>query len=251
MSPNDVYERAWSGISGLVPGRAARRILDDALRAARRSAHDVSAGEMVEVLVGPVYRDLKRIVPRSGLKRELGRVVRDLRTIAGSPGSSSSPFPEAGVELVAASEVATPPPDIVRRPTVERPATRTTPVPRSVAARRPRPRPSAGALRVAPERVLLALAAVDGVAGVALFDATGQPQQVRGDLPEPDAVGRVIAAGGGLLRRHGDLRTVCVGTTRGVLVAVPVPPAWIAVTGAPDLNLGSVYAALRALEEER
>jgi hypothetical protein len=251
MSPNDVYERAWSGISGLVPGRAARRILDDALRSAKRSAHDVSAGEMVEVLVGPVYRDLKRIVPRSGLKRELGQVVRDLRTIAASPASRSTPLGTAGLELVAPSDVATPLPDMLPGPPVERRASRTTPVPRSVAVRRPRPRPAAGALRVEPERVLLTLAALDGVAGVALFDAAGQPQRVRGDLPEPDAVGRVIAAGGSLLRRHGDLRTVCVGTTRGVLVAVPVPPAWIAVTGAPDLNLGSVYAALRALEEER
>jgi hypothetical protein len=44
---------------------------------------------------------------------------------------------------------------------------------------------------------------------------------------------------------------VAVDTARGKLVAVPVRPHWLALTGTAELNLGAVYAALAALEEER
>jgi hypothetical protein len=102
-----------------------------------------------------------------------------------------------------------------------------------------------------PEAVLMALGTLDGVDGAAIFDAVGHCTSTRGQVPEVASLGRVIAAGGGLLQRHGTLRSVSVATTTGVIVVVSAPPRWIAVSGAPDMNLGAVYAALTALEEER
>ena len=97
----------------------------------------------------------------------------------------------------------------------------------------------------------MALALLDGVSGTAVFDARGQADSVRGEVPEVASLGPVIAASGALLERHGALRSLCVTTTGGAVLAVPVPPRWLAVSGAPDMNLGAVYAALTALEEER
>ena len=99
--------------------------------------------------------------------------------------------------------------------------------------------------------VLMALAVLDGVDGAAVFDRLGRPLDRRGEVPDPDALGRVLAAGGRLLGRHGDLRSVTVANDDGVVLAVPVSERWVAVRGAADMNLGAVYAALSALEEER
>jgi hypothetical protein len=251
MTRNDVYERARSGIAGLVPGRAARRILDAALLRAKRSPDAVSAGEMVDVLIGPVYRDLKAIVPRSGLKRELGRVVRDLRALAArerstGKGDTLDLFASAEIALPFDASPPPPPPSSALRSTLPRPTPAlATGDSRRSAQRRPTP-----ALRGDPERVLLALAALEGVQGTALFDAVGAVRRVRGELPQPEAVGRFVAGAGSELLRHGEARSLCVQSSAGVIIAVPVPPHWLAVTGAPDLNVGSVYTALSALEEE-
>jgi len=101
------------------------------------------------------------------------------------------------------------------------------------------------------ERVAAALAGLDGVNGVGLFDAAGRPVEVRGSLADAPLLGRMVVAGAALLEAAGPLRSVAVDTARGRLVAVPVRPHWLALTGTADLNLGAVYAALAALEEER
>lgn len=123
----------------------------------------------------------------------------------------------------------------------------------------PLPLPVAAPAEPAPQRrlpddpgaVLMALAVLDGVDGAAVFDRVGRPLDRRGEVPDPDALGRVLAAGGSLLARHGDLRSVAVANDDGVVLAVPVSQRWVAVRGAADMNLGAVYAALTALEEER
>jgi hypothetical protein len=102
-----------------------------------------------------------------------------------------------------------------------------------------------------PGVVLMALAVLDGVDGAAVFDAVGRPLERRGEVPDADAFGRVLAAGGSLLGRHGVVRSVAVANDDGVLLAVPVSERWVAVRGSADMNLGAVYAALTALEEER
>ena len=123
----------------------------------------------------------------------------------------------------------------------------------------PRPLPATEAREPAPLRrlpddpgvVLMALAVLDGVDGAAVFDAVGRPLDRRGEVPDADAFGRVLAAGGSLLARHGDVRSVAVANDDGVLLAVPVSERWVAVRGSADMNLGAIYAALTALEEER
>ncbi len=224
MKPNEVYEQTRAGLSSLVPGRAARRILDAGLGQQRHTPEAVNAAEMTKVLLGPVYRDLSDVLPRAGLKRHLKQLARTLRGTDARPGTEHADTADRGADT--------------------RPAPAAAPHP-------PAPAGRALSLPSDPGRVLAALAVLDGVDAVGVFDGVGGVVTVRGDLPDHAALGRVIAAGGGLLGRHGALRSVCVTTTHGVLVAVPVPPQWLAVTGGPDLNLGAIYAALAALEEER
>ena len=102
-----------------------------------------------------------------------------------------------------------------------------------------------------PDRLLARLVEIDGVHGVGRFDGAGRPLHVRGRLPEPERLGGFLAAAARLLERRDTLRTVTVEVPDGRLVAVPTHPHWLALTGAADLNLGAVYAALSALEEER
>jgi hypothetical protein len=120
----------------------------------------------------------------------------------------------------------------------------------AIAAERPEPAPHRR-LPDDPGVVLMALAVLDGVDGAAVFDGVGRALDRRGEVPDVDAFGRVLAAGGSLLARHGTVRSVAVANDDGVLLAVPVSERWVAVRGAADMNLGAVYAALTALEEER
>jgi hypothetical protein len=235
--PNTVYERTREGLAGLLPGRAARSVLDKALAAERRTPDAISADEMASVLLGRVYRDLRGVVPSKGLRRQIKQLARTIRA-SERPRRPQTRGDAAAPYLIGTDDVTTPAPG----------ATGATATHARVV------RGTASFTRSLPDdadAVLVALAVLDGVHGAAEFDAAGRARSVRGELPDPDALGRVIAAGGELLGRHGTLRTVCVTTSTGVLVAVPVPPYWLAVTGEHDLNLGAVYAALAALEEER
>jgi hypothetical protein len=84
-----------------------------------------------------------------------------------------------------------------------------------------------------------------------VFDGAGRSLDVRGALPDAERLGGLVAAGAALIEREGALRSVAIDTPGGRLVAIPVPPRWIALMGTVEVNLGAVYAALAALEEER
>ncbi|MBA2668728.1 MAG: hypothetical protein H0U69_17025 [Trueperaceae bacterium] len=240
MTPNAVYERTREGLTGLLPGRAARRILDDALQSKERTADAVSGSEMAQLLLGPVYHGLVGVLPRDALRREIKLLARTVAAIEA---------PERAQQLPAEAVVAVASPD--EHPSAPVPEPRTRPTPEVAAVEQDPESALARTLPADPDRVLLALAVLDAVEGIAVFDEAGRTVRIRGDVHDSEALGRVIAAGGALLARHGALRTVCVTTTHGVLVTVPVPPQWLAVTGATNLNIGAVYAALAALEEER
>ena len=227
-------------IGAFLPGHAANRVLERALTDEGLAPSEVDGEQLAALLVGRIYRELRELVPRAPLRRELGRLVRTLRTT--HPGD-------------AAPAVAAPtPPEPAPAPPEPAPATTTVAAPAGATARAADELP---AQRLAthrpldPEAVLMALALLDGVSGAAVFDARGRADSVRGEVPEVSSLGPVIAASGGLLERHGALRSLCVTTTGGAVLAVPIPPRWLAVSGAPDMNLGAVYAALTALEEER
>ena len=205
-------ERARTALSALLPGRAARRVLERAVEAEGLSEDQLDGERMASLLLGRVYHDLRDTLPRATLRRELKRLARSLHDPAAAP---AQPAAVPATASPGASETA-------------------------------RVRFAGDA-----EDVLMALAVLEGVDGTAVFDDVGRALSTRGEVNEADALGRVIAAGGSLLLRHGELRSLCVTTTGGSLIAVPVPPRWLAVSGAPDMNLGAVYAALTALEEER
>ncbi len=226
-------------IGAFLPGHAANRVLERALTDEGLAPSEVDGEQLAALLVGRIYRELRELVPRAPLRRELGRLVRTLRTT--HPGD-------------AAPAVAAPtPPEPAPAPPDPAPATTTVAAPAGATARAADELP---AQRLAthrpldPEAVLMALALLDGVSGAAVFDARGRADSVRGEVPEVTSLGPVIAASGGLLERHGALRSLCVTTTGGAVLAIPIPPRWLAVSGAPDMNLGAVYAALTALEEE-
>ncbi len=253
--PNAVYERTRVALTGLLPGRAATGVLDRALLRHHRSPDDVGPKEMATVLMKGVYGELKGVLPDPGLRHALRRVARDVAQMV--PRGATVSQVRAARERVAA---AAPAARVALEPLV--PPTSTAPeaapvvavavAPVVAAAVAPRPE---AVPRRRPfgevEAVLSALAEIEGVHGVGHFDRSGTPLEVRGVLPDAHLLGRVLAAGGSLLERRDALRSVRIDTTGGRLVAVPSHPHWIALTGTADLNLGAVYAALAALEEER
>ncbi len=249
---NAVYQRTRTALTELLPARVAAKVLDQALRDQRLTSVGVSPKQMAQVLMKGVYPELRGFLPDPGLRRALRQVARDVVRTMEPRGAShtevrevrrrldeEAPVPDASEAAVAAESkdlVAEPIP-ITTKPFV----LEATPVPHHDA-------PS-GAERV--EALIETLVALDGVHGVARFDATGKPLMVRGLLSDASSLGKVIVGGGSLLERRDALRFVSIDTPHGHLVAVPVHPHWLALTGATDLNVGAVYAALSALEEER
>ena len=238
-------------IAAFLPGHAANRVLERALTDAGLTPSEVDGERMAALLVGRIYRELRQVVPRAPLRRELGRLARSLRQSAGGdagpapPEPHPEPSPPQPTPPAAAPDAAPAGPEPASI-AVAAATGATAPAPLSPPAEVAAPRRP-----LELEAVLMALALLDGVAGAAVFDARGRIDSVRGEVPEVASLGPVIAASGGLLERHGALRSLCVTTTGGAVLAVPIPPRWLAVSGAPDMNLGAVYAALDALEEER
>ena len=232
--PNAVYERTRVALTGLLPGRAATTVLDRALARHHRSNEDVGPKEMAAVLMKGVYGELKGVLPDPGLRRALRRVARDVAAMV--PRGATTSQVRAARERIAGSAPAVALVAVAAAPTAP------TLVQSAEATRAP---------ALDPDRLLALLVEIDGVHGVGRFDGAGRPLQVRGRLPEPDRLGGFLAAAASLLERRDALRTVTVEVPNGRLVAVPTHPHWLALTGAADLNLGAVYAALSALEEER
>lgn len=223
-------ERARTLLATWLPGRAAEHVLTRCLQAAGLEPGAIDGERFAAMLLGPVYRELRSTVPRATLRRELKRLARELRAEARPPVASvapDAPGDDRGDRPADVSDGATPSP-----PSAD---TVTPPV----------------ATLSDPDDVAMALAVLDGVDGVASYDPVGRTLALRGEVADAEGLGRVLAASGRLLSRQGALRSVTVVTTDGTLVAVSVSERWIAVSGAPDMNLGAVYAALSALEEER
>lgn len=249
---NAVYQRTRTALTELLPARVAVKVLDQALRDQRLTSVAVSPKQMAQVLMKGVYPELRGFLPDPGLRRALRRVARDVVRTMEPRGASHTevrevrrrldeepPAPEtAEVEDPVADQAQ---PAHAAAPTSTKPfVLEATPVPRHEASDLER-----------VDALIETLVALDGVHGVARFDANGKPLMVRGLLSDASSLGKVIVGGGSLLERRDALRFVSIDTPHGHLVAVPVHPHWLALTGATDLNVGAVYAALSALEEER
>jgi hypothetical protein len=241
---NMVYERTRSALTVLLPRRAATSVLDRALARHHRSADDVDGEQMVRVLMSGVYRELRGLLPDAGLRRTLRRVALNIQD-APRAGRGATPSEvrsgrrrAAGGRAAAGAQAAAG--DADEGPAAvggaSEHAITATAIDRDMRRL---------------DAVAAALAELDGVQGVGLFDAGGRPLGVRGALPDAVFVGRMVVAGASLLEAVDPLRSIAIDTPHGRLVAVPVRPHWLALTGTTDLNLGAVYAALAALEEER
>jgi hypothetical protein len=260
---NAVYERTLSALTGLLPRRAATSVLDRALRRHRRNADEISGEQMAHVLLQGVYRELRDVVPDPGLRRTLRKLARDARAwslpLRGATPSEvrAGPVQEPTTVLIPVS--AEPPRgesidvDAVAAKSAAV-AAKSAAVPANsaaVAAKSAAVAAKSAALAAKSAALAAKLAALDGVHGVGLFEASGRPVDVRGALPDAAALGGMVAAGAALVARREALRSVTIDTPQGRLVAIPVQPRWLALTGTVDVNLGAVYAALAALEEER
>jgi hypothetical protein len=87
--PNEVFLRTRAGLSAMVSARAAGRILEGALKGSGQSPEDVDLRQMQSALLGPVFQELEGVLPRHGLKRNLERLARSLRTADRPPVAES------------------------------------------------------------------------------------------------------------------------------------------------------------------
>jgi len=89
--PNEVYVSTRDALATLVSERAATRMLDAALRRSSLSADTLDAGAVRKLLLGPVQRELEGILPRTGLRRTLRRLARQVADA--SPVTHAAPTP--------------------------------------------------------------------------------------------------------------------------------------------------------------
>ncbi|HET8986089.1 MAG TPA: hypothetical protein VFN03_10055 [Trueperaceae bacterium] len=83
--PNEVYKAAVKGLGALVAPKAARRLVDEALRASNRTSDDVSEAAMRRLLLTRVKRELAGILPDHVVVPSLERVAADLATAENTP----------------------------------------------------------------------------------------------------------------------------------------------------------------------
>lgn len=76
---NKIYLKTHDGLSTLVSSRAASRMLDSALRAKGHSSETVNQSQMREVLLGPVFKELRTILPSDGVERSLKLLINELK----------------------------------------------------------------------------------------------------------------------------------------------------------------------------
>jgi hypothetical protein len=308
--PNEVYRQTRDRLAGLVSARAAKRVLDNAMRRRGYSSDSISPHQMKGMLMGPVLTDLEAILPRAGLQRnlrEVGRALDALHAPTEAPRPSAAPStPVPPARGAAPSSVARSfqlevdedrprrrPAGFVPAPDLPRPGTAPTAqgaaqvveveadevelVVRPVVGEQPDegragdvapPSPLAGMLvgqvedppAPAPpadplpaetlKGAVLRFAKIESVQQVAALRSNGSVVEARGRAVDLDSLGLLISSSLGLLRRHGAIRSYYLQHSRGQLFLFPVGQDTLIVVGRTNLNLGAVFTALAALEEE-
>lgn len=308
--PNEVYRETRERLAGLVSARAAKRVLDDAMRRRGYSSDSISSHQMKGMLMGPVLADLEAILPRAGLQRnlrEVGRALDALHAPTEPPRPSAAPAapitpitpipPSRGASrgtVAPTFELETDddrprrrPAGFVPVPELPRPGERPAAVavelgdieadeveldlsplvdetaapdvsgPTSVGklvAELPAPPPAPPLADPLPAESLrgavLRFAKIESVQQVAALRADGSVVETRGRAVDLESLGLLIASSLGLLRRHGPIRSYYLQHTQGQLFLFPVGQDTLIVVGRTNLNLGAVFTALAALEEE-
>lgn len=312
--PNEVYRETRERLAGLVSARAAKRVLDNAMRRRGYSSDSISSHQMKGMLMGPVLEDLEAILPRAGLQRnlrEVGRALDALHAPTDAPRPNATPAPaitpippsrgasrgavSPSFELetnddrprrrpagfVPAPELPRPEPPVATAvavpakvepdevepdevelgvsPVVDDAAEPSVPAPAVPAVGRlvaelPEPPPAPPLADPLPADTLkgavLRFAKIESVQQVAALRADGAVVEARGRAVDLESLGLLIASSLGLLRRHGPIRSYYLQHTQGQLFLFPVGQDTLIVVGRTNLNLGAVFTALAALEEE-
>ena len=89
--PNEVYFRTRDALATLVSERAATRVLDAALRRSHENADALDERTMRHLLLGPIQSELEGILPRTGLRRTLRRLARQVADEGRSFGGPVTP----------------------------------------------------------------------------------------------------------------------------------------------------------------
>lgn len=97
--PNEVYMRTRDALATLVSERAATRVLDAALRRSHERADALDERTVRHLLLGPIQRELEGILPRTGLRRTLRRLARQVADEVRSQGGPVTDASTAGSEL--------------------------------------------------------------------------------------------------------------------------------------------------------
>jgi hypothetical protein len=218
--PNEVYLRAYHGLTSLVSAKAATRLLNATLRSRRHSPESVDGELMSRLLLGPILRELESILPQDGLRHHLGRLAQQLRRLHTAPSAEAEalPLPEAVVYF--------------DKPTPTLPAAL--------------PAASEAAL----ERFVLAFAHLDHVRQVAVLRQGGEVILARGEGVDLATLARLGLLGLKLLSRRGRLHTYYLAHSRGQLFLFSLGVDTIVVVGAPELTIGAVLATYARLKEE-
>lgn len=211
----------------MVSAVAASRMLDSALRDARLASEAVTAEQMQDLLLGPIQRELERILPRRGLERNL----RSLAYSLARP-------PRRGIDVTLTQTSA----QIARD--------RTAKVISGVRVK-PAPARTEHSPRVL-QAAVLGLAAIDNVTLVAAVRSNGRTEFSRGhgDVEQLSRFGMLALS---LLNRSGPLKTFFVAHERATLLLFPWGSDALLVTGLPELNVGAAltaFADLSANKEE-
>lgn len=223
--PNPVYQTTLQGLSALVSGAAASRLLDKSLADAGLTPARVRPVQMKELLAGPVLDELQAILPRSGLLRNLEAITSDIDAMA----AEAMPQP-----AVPAARSAT-----ARPASAEVARARTAQVITGVRTELIRQQVNS-AERL--QSAVLALAAIDNVTMVAAVRSSGQTEFSRGagDIRTLSRFGMLALS---LLTRSGSLKMFFLALEDSSLLLFPWGSDALLLVGRPQLNVGAVVTA--------
>lgn len=240
---NKIYSTTLNGLSTLVSRQVADAVLRRALRANGSKVESVDAAQMSRALRGGVRRALERSLPRAGVRRVLAdlderaaQLEREERSREATEGPApdgslaSGPIELLGEEDVSADDEAGA-------------------VDPAAAGGAPLAKPFRRGADAPPPSILDRLGDQDAVRQW-VWLPHGASAFGRGVGPEPSRVRHQLAPLLTVLDRAGAVRSLHVDHGRGHVLIGRTAGAALAVSGDPDMNLGAIYAAFRALEEE-
>lgn len=233
--PNPVYQQTQQGLSALVSGTAATRVLDKSLADAGLTPAAVRPVQMRALLLGPVLDELERILPRRGLLNNLKSLADGLDSVPAQPepvGAAVNPAARTGHAQPASAQVA-------RRRTAQ-----------VVTGVRTQLHNMQANSRSRLETAVLGLAAIDNVTLVAAVRSSGQTEFSRG-AGDVDSLARYGMLALSLLSRSGSLKMFFLALEDSSLLLFPWNSDALLLIGRPGLNVGAVVTAFNDIVQSK